>query len=88
MLWLRVRAHCDAENHSSAYRAAAHTYRRRYPKGAFQGLASRIRTIPSKDRVWETPTRRDDHGKLRKGGIEGSFFSVVATVYQHDVGDE
>lgn len=42
MLWLRVRASCDAERYSSSCRAAAHTYRRRYPQGVFQGLASRI----------------------------------------------
>ncbi len=42
MLWLRVRASCDDENYSSSCRAAAHTYRRRYPKGVFQGLASEI----------------------------------------------
>ncbi len=41
MLWLRVRASCAANEYSSC-RAAAHTYLRRYPKGIFQGLASRI----------------------------------------------
>jgi hypothetical protein len=43
MLWLRVRASCAANEFSSC-RAAAHTYLRRYPKGIFQGLASRIVT--------------------------------------------
>ncbi len=43
MLWLRVRASCAAEKFSSC-RTAAHTYLRRYPKGIFQGLASRIVT--------------------------------------------
>jgi len=42
MLWLRVRASCDSSNKSSSCRAAAHTYRRRYPKGVFQALAARI----------------------------------------------
>lgn len=43
ILWLRVRASCAANEFSSC-RAAAHTYLRRYPKGIFQGLASRIVT--------------------------------------------
>jgi hypothetical protein len=43
MLWLRVRASCAANEFSSC-RAAAHTYLRRYPKGIFQGLASKIIT--------------------------------------------
>ena len=42
MLWLRVRASCDSSDYSSSCRAAAHTYRRRYPQGVFQGLAARI----------------------------------------------
>jgi hypothetical protein len=43
MLWLRVRASCAANEYSSC-RAAAHSYLQRYPKGIFQGLASRIIT--------------------------------------------
>ena len=43
MLWLRVRASCAANKFSSC-RAASHTSLRRYPKGVFQGLASRIVT--------------------------------------------
>ncbi len=43
ILWLRVRASCAANEFSSC-RAAAHSYLRRYPKGIFQGLASRIVT--------------------------------------------
>tara|TARA_R110002073_G_scaffold123819_12_gene268030 strand:+ start:12850 stop:14061 length:1212 start_codon:yes stop_codon:yes gene_type:complete len=42
MLWLRVLSSCDSEQYSSPCRAAAHTYRQRYPQGVFQGLASRI----------------------------------------------
>ncbi len=42
MLWLRVLSSCDSENYSSSCRAAAHTYRQRYPQGVFQGLATRI----------------------------------------------
>ena len=43
ILWLRVRASCGANKFSSC-RAAAHSYLQRYPKGIFQGLASRIVT--------------------------------------------
>jgi hypothetical protein len=43
ILWLRVRASC-AVNDFSSCRTAAHTYLRRYPKGIFQGLASKIIT--------------------------------------------